>query len=179
VVIHRAPLRPTEVTVQDGIPVTSPSRTVVDLADYGKKRPVERAMDEAAYLRLDLRGVKPRQGRRGSGLVKEVADRHVAGSTRTRSNLEERFLGLCRRRGLPQPEVNADVDGYEADFVWRTARLIVETDGHAAHGTRAAFEQDRIRDADLTAAGWRVIRVTYRRLPTQPAAVADQLVRLL
>jgi very-short-patch-repair endonuclease len=179
VVVHRSALRPTEVTVQDGIPVTSPSRTVIDLADYGKRRPVERAIDEAAYLRLDTSGVRPRQGRRGSGVVKDVVGRHDAGSTLTRSQLEERFLGLCRKHGLPQPEVNADVTGYEADFVWRAGRLVVETDGHAAHGTRAAFEQDRIRDADLTAAGWRVIRVTYRRLLTQPNAVADQLAKLL
>jgi very-short-patch-repair endonuclease len=179
VIVHRAPLRPTEVTVQDGIPVTSPSRTVVDLADYRKQRLVERAVDEAAYLRLDLKDLEPRQGRRGSGVVRQVLERHAPGSTRTRSALEERMLALCREHDFPEPEVNAVVEGYEADFVWRERLLMVETDGHAAHGTRKAFERDRVRDADLTAAGWSVIRVTHRRLLTQPRAVARQLGALL
>lgn len=179
VIVHRSSVAPSERTTKDGIPVTSPSRTLVDLADYGRRRPVERALDEAAYLRLDVGGLKPRQGRRGSGLVAELLARHDPGTTRTRSDLEEIFLALCRDQELPEPEVNADIEGYEADFVWRRQRLIIETDGHGAHGTRAAFEADRVRDAELVAAGWRVVRVTYRRLLTKPQAVGTQLCRLL
>jgi very-short-patch-repair endonuclease len=179
VVIHRAQLRPSEVTVHDGIPVTSPGRTVVDLADYGDRRLVERAIDEAEYLRLDLSDVEVRQGRRGSGVLAAVLTRHEVGSTRTRSELEERMLALCREQGLPQPAVNALVEGYEVDFVWRAQRVVVETDGHSAHGTREAFERDRVRDADLTTAGWRVVRVTYRRLHAQPMAITAQLRALL
>jgi very-short-patch-repair endonuclease len=93
--------------------------------------------------------------------------------------MEERFLALCRDHGLPQPQVNTDIEGYEADFAWPPQRLIIETDGHDAHGTREAFERDRLRDADLVAAGWRVVRFTYRRLLAQPEAVAAQLCRLL
>ena len=65
------------------------------------------------------------------------------------------------------------------DFVWRAHGLIVETDGWAAHGTRRAFERDRARDADLVVAGWRVVRITHRRLETEPQAVAHQLRSLL
>ena len=65
------------------------------------------------------------------------------------------------------------------DFVWRAHNLIVETDGWAAHGTRRAFERDRARDADLVVAGWRVVRITHRRLEAEPRAVARQLRSLL
>jgi very-short-patch-repair endonuclease len=96
-----------------------------------------------------------------------------------RSHLEERFLAFSRGHKLPAPEVNARIESWEVDFLWRDQRVIVEADGHAAHGTRAAFERDRVKDAELAAAGWRVVRITERRLLTQPQAVAKQLLGLL
>jgi very-short-patch-repair endonuclease len=75
--------------------------------------------------------------------------------------------------------VNCDIEGYECDFVWRDQRLIVETDGGAAHGTPGAKERDPIRDADLQIADWRVIRIPSMRLSRQPDAVEAQLRRLL
>lgn len=75
--------------------------------------------------------------------------------------------------------VNQVVEGYEVDFVWPGAGVIVEADGWSAHRTRAAFERDRLRDATLEAAGWRVIRITWRRLMREPEAVALQLEQLL
>jgi predicted transcriptional regulator of viral defense system len=179
IVVHRAALPEDEMTKVDGIPVTTPVRTVIDLADTSPRRTLERALDEAAYLRLDLSGLKPRPGRRGAGLLATVLAEHTAGTTRTRSELEELLLDLCHTHRLPRPEVNGHVLGYEIDFLWRPQRLVVETDSVAAHGTRAAFERDRVRDADLTAAGWRVVRITYRRLATSPDAVARLLRRLL
>jgi very-short-patch-repair endonuclease len=179
IIVHRSSLPPTDVTICEGIPVTTPARTLIDLADVLPRRALERALDEAAFLRLDLRTLRPVPGRRGTGRLRRVLARHRPGSTRTRSWLEERMLALCRRAGLPQPEVNQEIEGHEADFVWREARLIVETDGWAAHGTRAAFEWDRRRDAEHTAAGWRVVRITIRRLEEEPEAVAEQLRRLL
>lgn len=80
VIVHRSSVAPSERTTKDGIPVTSPNRTLVDLADYGRRRPVERALDEAAYLRLDVGGLKPRQSRRGSGVVAELLARHDPGT---------------------------------------------------------------------------------------------------
>jgi very-short-patch-repair endonuclease/predicted transcriptional regulator of viral defense system len=179
IVVHRASLAPHEATILEAIPVTSPSRTLIDLADYGKRRPLERAIDEATYLRLEVGALEPRCGRRGSGLLAELLAEHTPGTTLTRSRLEERFLWMCRAHGLTPPEVNRRIEGYEVDFAWRVQRLIVETDGHAAHGTRTAFERDRLKDAELTAAGWRVVRVTYRRLVGRPEAVTAQLLRLL
>jgi very-short-patch-repair endonuclease len=178
-IIHRAALPAGDVTTKHGIALTTPARTLVDLADVLPRRPLERAFDEAAYLRLDLTGMAPRNGRRGSGLLASVLARHDAGSTRTRSRLEERMLTLCRRFRLPRPEVNAAVEGYTVDFAWRVQRLVVETDGWRAHGTRAAFERDRRRDADLLAAGWRVLRVSYVRLEREPAWLAVRIARAL
>jgi very-short-patch-repair endonuclease len=176
-IVHRSPLGTHEVTRKEGIPVTTPTRTMLDLAAVASRRELERAVDEAAYLRLDLGGLEPRRGRRGGAAISRVLAEHRAGTTRTRSELEERVL--CRRADLPAPEVNASVEGFTVDFAWRVQRLIVETDGWQAHGTRAAFERDRRRDADLTTAGWRVLRVTWARVMREPHAVAAQLYSLL
>jgi hypothetical protein len=96
----------------------------------------------------------------------------------TRSELERRFLDLCESAGLPRPAVNFFVEGKEADMVWLDERLVVELDGHETHCTRAAFEDDRVRDATLQLAGYRVLRVTHGRLQRAPARVA-QTVRFL
>jgi very-short-patch-repair endonuclease len=179
VIIHRAALPATDVTLKHGIPVTTPARTLIDLADLLPRRRLERALDEAAYLRLDVTDLQPRPGRRGSGTLKELVERHHAGTTRTRSDLEERMLSLLHRFRLPTPEVNATIEGYTVDFAWREQRLIVETDGWAAHGTRSAFERDRRRDADLLAAGWRVLRISCERLEREPAWVAQRIAEAL
>jgi very-short-patch-repair endonuclease len=179
VVVHQAPLKGERVR-RLGIVVTTPARTIVDLADVvPRRRVLERAIDEAEYLKLDWRGAAPRRGRRGSGLLASALAVHEPGSTRTRSELEEQFLGFCDSRGFRRPEVNCGIEGYECDFVWRQERLIVETDGGAAHGTHRAKERDPIRDADLQIAGWRVIRIPSVRLSRQPDAVETQLRRLL
>jgi very-short-patch-repair endonuclease len=96
----------------------------------------------------------------------------------TRSELEERFLALVATQGLAAPRVNAIVEGHEVDFHWPHANLIVETDGAATHLTATAFEHDRARDAQLTAAGHRVIRLTWRQLTEQPHHVVELLARL-
>jgi very-short-patch-repair endonuclease len=179
VIIHRAAVPERDVTVKEGIRVTTASRTIVDLADVLSQRQLARLFDEAAYLRLDLGDLRPREGRRGSGNLARVLATHDAGSTRTRSELEERMLSVCQSFRLPTPEVNSSIAGYEVDFVWREPRLIVETDGWAAHGTRQAFERDRRRDADLLAAGWRVLRISYARLERDPAWVAARIEQAL
>jgi very-short-patch-repair endonuclease/predicted transcriptional regulator of viral defense system len=178
-IVHRGALPSSDVTVKDGIPVTTPARTLIDLADILDRRRLERAFDEAAYLRLDLTGVRVIRGRRGARVLRSVLAEHDAGSTLTRSELEERTLELCRRTGLPTPEVNVRIEGYLVDFVWREARLVVETDGWRAHGTRAAFERDRRRDADLIAANWRPLRASHRQLEREPARVAANLAKAL
>jgi very-short-patch-repair endonuclease len=178
VVVHEGALEGERIRRQ-GVVVTTVGRTLVDLADVVPRRTLERALDEAEYLRLDRTGLAPRHGRSGSGLLTSVLAVHTPGSTRTRSELEELFLALCDDQGLRRPEVNVGIEGYECDFVWRHAGLVVETDGGAAHGTTRARERDPIRDAELQLAGWVVIRVTWVRLLNRPEEVADQVRRAL
>jgi len=97
----------------------------------------------------------------------------------TRSELEHRFLELCRAAGLPRPAVNAVIAGYEVDALWPSARVVVELDGYAFHRTREAFERDRVRDGALQLAGYRVLRVTHRRLERDAAAIVDVVRSLL
>lgn len=177
VVTHEAPLQGERVR-RFGIVVTTPARTIVDLADVvSRRRILERAIDEAEYLRLDWTGAAPRRGRSGSGLLASVLAVHEPGSTRTRSELEETFLTFCDSRGFRRPEVNCGIEGHECDFVWRDERLIVETDGAQAHETERARQRDPVRDADLQIAGWRVIRIPSVRLARGPDAVEKQIRR--
>ena len=90
----------------------------------------------------------------------------------TRSDLEDKFLELCRTHSLPNPTVGARLHGYEVDFVWKEQKLIVETDGMQAHRTKQAVERDRERDRRLLLAGFRTIRLTARSLEDE-AALAD------
>ena len=86
---------------------------------------------------------------------------------------------MLRAARLPNAVVNSRVAGYEVDFLWPAERLIVEVDGYAFHSTRTAFERDRLRDADLQARGYRVIRVTWRQLVDESEAVLARLAQAL
>ena len=97
----------------------------------------------------------------------------------TRSEGERRLRPLCKAANLPAPRMNARVAGHEVDAYWPAQRLIVEIDGYRYHGTRRAFERDRRKDAELQAAGYRVVRITYRRLRHEPYSVTAQLGALL
>ena len=97
----------------------------------------------------------------------------------TRSEAEERLLLLIRKAQLRPPETNVRVEGYEVDFFWRIERLIVEVDGFAFHSSTRPFELDRRRDAALTVAGFRVIRLTWTRIVSEPEATVALLARAL
>jgi Transcriptional regulator, AbiEi antitoxin/Protein of unknown function (DUF559) len=177
-----------DVTVEDSIPCTTVARTLVDLGDVVNRRAVEKAVDQAEVLRVfDLKAVEDalaRAGpRRGGGTLRAVLAGYE-GPTLTNRELEERFLALIRQASLPSPAVNAwiaTVDGvtYQADFLWREQKLIVETDGRDVHTTRRAFEHDRLRDQRLTLAGFTVVRFTWRQIAREPRRVADATTRLL
>jgi AbiEi antitoxin C-terminal domain/Protein of unknown function (DUF559) len=166
--VHRAQLASAEVTMVDGIPVTTVPRTLIDLAEPVPERSVQRALDEAELLRVFDRhaieaAIERNRGRPGAATVRRLLTTHAAGSTRTASDLEECFLSLCRAAGRPQPEVNARLKGFELDFLCG-AGLVAETGGYPAHGARRAFESDRRRDVELRAAGYIVVRFTDRQL---------------
>lgn len=186
--VHRRRVFDDEAATFRGIPTTTPSRTLLDLAEVVSARELERALAETKALGLtdglSLADLLDRhRGRHGAGRLRRALDRERAGSSLTRSKLEERFLAFVEARGLPRPEVNRPVrlaDGWvEADFTWRDRGLIVELDGYAFHGSRRAFERDRARDRALQAAGWRVVRVTWRALDEQPDLVGSELRTML
>lgn len=182
IVLHRT-RRPIETTIHHAIPVTTPARTLADLADTAPRRVLEKAVEQAEIVRvLDVRAIEAvaaaHPGRAGPRRVLDIVRRYEPAPL-TRSDLERAFLSLCRRHRLPAPRVNARVHGREVDFSWPAHRLIVEVDGFRYHGTRAAFERDRARDADLTAAGWRVVRFTDRQVRRESATAAERLGRLL
>ena len=179
---------PADRTTARGIPCTTVARTLLDLAESLDRRGLERAFDQAEVLHvldlLALQDVLDRAaGRRGAALLASVLAEHRPGDTLTRSELEERFFAICRTAGIPSPRVNVPVGeadrAVEVDFCWPDHRLIVETDGHATHGTRTAFERDRSRDRRLLVAGWRVARFTWRQVTREPAEVADTLRALM
>lgn len=190
--VHRSTtLTPADITVVDDIPCTTVARTLLDLAQVIKHRPLERALDQAEILMLLdvtalLDQIERNKARPAAKRLRAVLDQHYIGSTPTWSELEELLLAGCRHRDLPMPEVNVLVDpndgdptAIRADFVWRLHRVIVETDGHGTHHTRQAFEEDRRRDQRLFAAGWIVMRVTWRQLTRNPEEVFDRLAQLL
>jgi Protein of unknown function (DUF559)/Transcriptional regulator, AbiEi antitoxin len=183
--IHRArTLRPDEVAIRRGIPVTSPARTILDLAPMLSERALERLLDRAELERVtDVRAldaiVRAKSGHRGCGPLRRVLAEHTPGTTVTRSPLEERMLALCRAHGLPRPLVNHDVAGKEVDFVFAEARLLVEADSWRYHRSREAFERDRERDALFARAGYRVLRFTDRQMKREPATVAATIAALL
>jgi very-short-patch-repair endonuclease len=146
-------------------------------------RRLRRAVDQADRLHLLKipaveRACARASRRRGVARLQSLLAEHRP-PPQTRSELEDLFLDLCREFRLPLPETNILVAGYEVDAYWPDVRLIVELDGFEFHRTRAAFERDRARDAELKLAGNEVIRLTAARIRRDPARVAETVGRLL
>jgi len=156
--------------------LTSPERTLVDLAATAAPDDLERAVNEAQVLRLLGRGIGP-DDRPGHAALRAALGAH--GTTVSSSEAERRLLALIRAAALPRPRTNVRVGRFEVDMLWPEQRLIVEVDGFAAHGTRAAFERDRVRDAELQARGYRVLRITWRQIEREPHAVVARLAAAL
>ena len=185
IVAHRATdLTPGEASAVDGIPVTSPLRTIADLAALVTGRELERAVARAERLELvsgaELRGLLARtRGRPGARLLRAVIQRE-GGAKLTRSEAESRFLDLVRGTGLPQPEVNHLAHGHELDFFWPQHEIAVEVDGFAYHGSRRSFGADRRRDAELfSTTGIRVLRFTWEQVVHESKATLVTLTRAL
>jgi very-short-patch-repair endonuclease len=180
VLSHRSrTLRSEHVTIRAGIPVTTVARTLIDLADVLPDRALARAVNEAQIRhRLRLAAlVDDVRGRRAATRLRSFLEH--SDDAPTRSVLEDTFLALIDREGLPRPRVNQRVEGYEVDMVWHRQQLIVELDGRRFHDHRTAFERDRERDADLASAGFTVVRLTWQRLVRQPHREAERLRALL
>jgi len=161
ITFHHAQLRDDEVTEEQGIPTTTPARTLLDLAPLLPSPVLARMVEAAPSRGASLAELLERHARR-PGVPKL---RHIVATPQpmTRSDLEATLFEAVTAAGLPRPEVNTIVEGYEVDFVWRKHRVIAELDSYVTHGSRAAFEQDRERDRKLAIAGWRVVRLTSER----------------
>jgi very-short-patch-repair endonuclease len=158
--IHRSrTLDLRQITRRHGIPVTTPARTIADLDGT-----VEPYLLRGAIRQAELAG-----HRLGAGVS----------SGRTRSDLERDFLRFCRRHGIPRPEVNVRVGTHLVDFLWREARVAVETDSWNYHRGSVAFEDDHERDLALRRAGFEVRRFTGAQLERRPEAVAADLREVL
>lgn len=170
-----------DTTVHFGIPVTTPARTLLDLASRLDDDALARAINDArlsGHLRLpqlaDMLARFPR--RPGTPRLRSLLD---DGRGPTRSAFEDAFIAFAQRHGLPRPEVNCVVAGHEVDALFRDHDLAVELDGYRYHDGRRAFERDRDRDADLLAAGIATVRVTWRRLASTPEREATRLRAIL
>jgi very-short-patch-repair endonuclease len=161
-----------DATTHYGIRVTTPARTLVDLADVLNPNQLTRALNEAQVHRLvtaaELTTLLTRYpGRRTSRITPERGA--------TRSHLEDAFTRFLRRHRLPLPERNQQIAGHEVDAIYRTHHLVIELDSRQFHTTPHAFEQDRDRDADLLNAGFSTLRITDHRLKHHPTTEAQRL----
>jgi len=184
VIVHRGTLRPDERTTHRGIPTTTVPRTLLDLSAVVRPDHLRSALRQAEQLRLtdplSLNDLVERYPRRaGVRAIRMLLSQASIGARVIRSELEERFQAFLLKAGLPLPKTNQRVEGYEVDCVWPEQRLIVELDGHATHSPAHAFEADRACDRKLQAAGWLVIRITWRQLHEEPELVEADLRRLL
>jgi very-short-patch-repair endonuclease len=177
-VIHR--VQAVEATKREGIPITTPAQTIRDLAATEPERVVERALNEALVQRLisshQLPSPADERPRRGKARLERVLSTHTGPSV-TRSEAEQQTKQLIRRAGLPTPQTNAKVHGYEVDFLWPDHGFGLEVDGYAYHSTRSAFERDRDKDAHLETRGIEIARVTWRQLTERPEAVVARIAR--
>jgi hypothetical protein len=183
-VVHTADLAPRDRARRDGIPVTSLSRTILDVAVTSRLRTVRRHIQLADDIKLfDLREMEDLLGRtkghRGGAKVREALELYDETPVFTRSGLERRFLEVVREAGLPEPAMNYFVAGFEIDAFWEPERFGVELDVYATHGSRLSFEEDRERDDALLHAGIETTRVTGPRLDREPREVVDSIRRHL
>ncbi|HWO47591.1 MAG TPA: hypothetical protein VNM41_05970 [Solirubrobacterales bacterium] len=177
-------LAPEDRGEREGIPVTSVPRTLMDLAIRARPEQLDRLLERAEEIELlDLVAVEDvlsrAGGHRGRGRLRRALALYQPDLSFTRSRFEKRFRRLVRAAGLPAPSMNFNVGGYELDAYWPEHRFAVELDLFETHGTRAAFERDRLRQEELKLLGIEMIRVTKPRLDREPDAVLRNLATLL
>jgi hypothetical protein len=179
--VHRAALARRDITVQLGLRVTSPARTMLDIAPRMTDKALTRAVNDlrrAGQLHLpELADILRRFPRApGASRLLPLVERPTGP---TRSEFEDVFVAFCERFGLPQPLVNTTVAGFEADALFPEYGLIVELDGWDFHNSREAFVSDRDRDATLLALGFKTVRITWERLIDHPEKEARRLHAIL
>jgi hypothetical protein len=183
VVHHSRSLAAEDRGLEKNIPVTAVPRTLLDLAATTRPPVFGRILERTEELKLfDLRQVDALLGRTighpGCGKLRRALELYRE-PVFSRSGLERRFLSLAREAGLPRPATCFNVVGHELDVYWVRERFAVELDVFETHGSRAAFERDRLRQEDLKLAGVELTRVTGKRLEREPGEVIERVVLLL
>ena len=179
IIVHRQHLPASHVTVHRGIPVTTPIRTLLDLASVLSLNALARAFEQAQVL-LHLPPAplaaevisRPRQ--RGNAKLRRILERAVDPAD-VRSVLELRFLRMCASYAIPRPEVNVRIGPWTPDFFWPDHGLVVETDGYEFHRTAAARRRDALKDEYLRAAGLTVIRLTWADVAERTGQTATRV----
>jgi very-short-patch-repair endonuclease len=182
--MHECRIAADERCVKDGIPVTTPARTLLDLASVLDTERLRQAVNKAEALQLtDVVGLPTlltrHRGRRGVAVLREIIESGRLGLDITRSDLEVDFQTFLRDRGLPRPEINARVEvgsqTFELDCLWRNQGVIAELDSRTHHLDPESFESDRARDRALIAAGFIPVRITWRALHLDPDRLHNEL----
>ncbi len=189
--IHRSrDLEPDDVTEVNGIPTTTPERTICDLGLIFPETEVRRILHHAIATELVLprdlwmmRQRTSKQGRNGTGVLERVLNALPEDAGVAESGLEVLFLEICERFGVPRPvpQLPVRVAGrnFRVDFAWPSARVFVEVDGFAFHSTPDQLAHDSTRQNLLVAQGWTPLRFTNKDLTEQPAATARSVLRTL
>lgn len=169
-----------DVSAKDGIPVTSVSRTLLDISAVAEGRQLVNAFMEADRLGLvdddeliDC-AIRP-PGRRGARQFRGLVARRIPEVGDLKSLLEAMFLDLCRSHNIPAPEVNILVEGCEVDCLWREQRLVVELDSQEFHRGLEKLEDDNRKSNLIRTAGWNLLRFTWRMVRFEPGVVAHQV----
>ena len=160
------------------LPVTTPAQTLLDIAGAVRLSQLRRALAEAEFLKLvtldEVAAVLGR-GKPGSARLRAALECHRPQLAHTKSMLEEKFVLLCERCSFTPPAVNVEIAGRLVDAVWSEHKIVVELDGHLAHGTPARLESDHRRDLALRAAGYTVLRYTWHQVTRTPDRVMADL----
>ena len=164
------------------LPVTCLAQTLIDYAAVASLSKVRRALAQADYdgtLDLGMIEAVLRQRRPGSARLRRALERHQPKLAETKSGNERRLVELCEAGGLPLPELNVRVAGWEVDALWRAERLVVELDGWRNHRTPAQINRDRRKELELRAAGFTVVRYSEEQLVHHADLILAELRRLL
>ena len=184
IIVHRAALPADEVRVRDGIPICSVARTILDCADTAPFRELERLVDQAItderVTRLELAAVAgSHPTRRGALAIRGLLAAAERFESLTDSELEEEFVRVVRRAGLPRPALGQRVEGMKIDAIWRAERVAVELDGYRWHRTGYRQDADRRREAQLRQLGWLAVRYSPPQVFDAPLAVVADLASVL
>jgi very-short-patch-repair endonuclease len=175
-----------DIRIHNGLPVTSPARTLLDNADEWTYRELEIALDEALATKIMRRSemlelLARTEGRRGATLLRALMAQRVRGgtvlSTVTKSMANERLFRMIRAARLPEPELDVKIGVYEADFYWREAGVAIEVDGYQWHSERRARERDRRKTTAFEDAGILLNRVTWEEMDEDALAIVARLAR--